>query len=689
MKRVLATGCFVWVGARLVAAYLPPVASWLLAAVFVSVFLVAMCIKPWKYVRVLSVIGLAAVLFQMVMYGLFVKPVQNLAGQTATATVIAEQVDAGFLENSVRGQFTVISLNGVNLPKSKQFRVICSAFPEVSQGDVVQTTLSFQSLEEDAYYYGYLADGVLLQAEASSSIQNVGTSHALRFFMAELQHKLSMTCRRYLPKTEGSILAAMAVGDSRYLTNETKVNYRIAGITHLLVVSGQHLTLLCGLFAGCPGRRYARVRAAASIAMILFVMALNGFSPSIARAGVAALIFYIGWFFYQPADGLTFLGVAAVLLTLSRCYAVCDLGLQLSFAATFGVLIADLTAKQWKRVRAQADKPISDGMYVVVMTLLITVFASAFTLPIQLLNNLPVSGVAILTNLLVMPLVGPVVILGLLAAFCGLIPGLLFAVRFFLLLAGFFVKLINQIVAFTIVLPGAQLMLPKGYTLFVVAILSVLIWLGCRWNCRRQAVVFASGLAVTAVLLYSNLQNNVVTLVTAGDAASPCAVVFYQEQSMVLFQGGESNRQSVMQTLQRYGVAEPNVWVDLRSDPTSLEIQAEQIITAQQLQEKQGETIAFCDIIGTIVNAGTANLAVLQIDGYRIGIIQGTLTSLVPLQLDILIAGSKQPGTVEAQRIVSEKEYDWHTQYQTASFAFELIGTNIQIRMGKAVQIGG
>ena len=383
------------------------------------------------------------------------------------------------------------------------------------------------------------------------------------------------------------------------------------------------------------------------------------------------------------------MGVAAVLLTLSRCYAVCDLGLQLSFAATFGVLIADLTAKQWKRVRAQADKPISDGMYAVVMTLLISVFASVFTLPIQLLNNLPVSGVAIITNLLVMPLVGPVVILGLLAAFCGLIPGLLFAVRFFLLLAGFFIKLINQIVAFAIVLPGAQLMLPKGYTLFVVAILSVLIWLGCRWNCRRQAVVIVSGLAVMAMFLYSSLQKNVVTLITAGDAASPCVVVFYHEQSMVLFQGGESNRRSVMQTLQRYGVTEPNVWVDLRSDPTSLDIQAEKIMIAQQLQEKQAETISFCDIIGTIIHAESANVAVIQIEGYRVGVVQGTLMSASPLQLDVLIAGSKQPGTIEAQQIVAEKEYAWQKEYQAALFHYKPIGTSIQIRIGKAVQIGG
>ena len=63
--------------------------------------------------------------------------------------------------------------------------------------------------------------------------------------------------------------------------------------------------------------------------------------------------------------------------------------------------------------------------------------------------------------------------------------------------------------------------------------------------------------------------------------------------------------------------------------------------------------------------------------------------SASPLQVDVLIAGSKQPGTIEAQQIVAEKEYAWQKEYQAALFHYKPIGTSIQIRIGKAVQIGG
>lgn len=690
MKRVLATSCFMWFGTRLVAAYLPPVALWLLAAVFVSSFLVSICIKPWKYGKLFSLIGLTALVFHGVMYCAFVKPVLALAGQTVDTTVVAEQVSAGFQENTVKGQFTVLELNGKTLSGAKRFQVSCNAFPEVSQGDVVRVTLQLQPLEQDSYYYSNLSNGVLLQATAEQNAQKIGTSHALRFVMARLQKSLAETCRRYLPKNEGAVLAAMSVGDSSYLTSEIKAQYRAAGITHLLVVSGQHLTLLCGVFS-CRqlGSKYARILSLASIGMVLFVMALNGFSPSISRAGVAALIFYVGTFLYQPADGLTSLGVAAVLLTLSNCYAVCDLGLQLSFAATLGVLLAGATVKQWKIARKQAKKPASNRVYKLVELLLIPVYSALFTLPIQLMNDLPVSGVSVLANLFVMPFVGPVVIFGLMTAFCGLLPGFVFGVRFFALFAGVFTKIINQIVAFTVDLPGAQLMLPKGYTLFVVAILGVMVWLGCRWNCRRQTAVIVFGLAIMSVMLYSSLQKDIVIMEITGNNSSPCAVILYQNQSLVLFQGGESNRQSVVQVLQEYGVNQADLWVDLRDNPESLEIQAKQLIAAKELREKNGETIPFGDIRVTIINAGDAELAVLQIKGYRIGVMNGTLSSIVPLPLDLLLAGSKQPGTIQAVQIIAAKEYQWHAEWEDTSFRYMPIGSRIRIRPGKAVEFKG
>src|SRR5699024_7271572 len=145
-------------------------------------------------------------------------------------------------------------------------------------------------LERDEYYYGNLADGVLLQVEGAEKLSLEGQSHAPRFFLRGLQETLARSCRRYLPQELGGVLSAMAVADKSRLTDEVTEAYRAAGVSHLLVVSGLHLTLLCGAFLGnrpCGGR-FRKQKALAAMLLVLCMMALVGFTPSVTRAGVGA-----------------------------------------------------------------------------------------------------------------------------------------------------------------------------------------------------------------------------------------------------------------------------------------------------------------------------------------------------------------------------------------------------------------
>lgn len=342
MRRVLAACCFVWFATKLIAVYLPPAALGLLAAVFVCVFWCALALGKRNYSFLLPLVGLTAIFLHSLMYDTVVAPAFALAGQEVEAVVLTEQVDPGFQDGTVRGEFTVLELNGKSLPVWKRFRISAVAMPECERADLLRGTFSVELLEEDEYYYGNLADGVLLQATTAEDVTLEGQSRAPRFFLRQLQETLARNCRRYLAPELGSVLAAMAVGDKSRLTNEITDAYRAAGVSHLLVVSGLHLTLLCGAFLGnrpCSGR-FRRQKALAAMVLVVGMMALVGFTPSVTRAGIGALIFYTGALFLQPADSFTSLGVAAVLLSLQNCYAVCDLGLQLSFAATLGVLCA-------------------------------------------------------------------------------------------------------------------------------------------------------------------------------------------------------------------------------------------------------------------------------------------------------------------------------------------------------------
>ena len=140
----------------------------------------------------------------------------------------------------------------------------------------------------------------------------------------------------------------MLLGDKTGLRDTIQDTFRIAGVSHLLAVSGLHVALLCGIFSFGFRRRFVRPLIVLRAFLVIFYMLLTGLPVSVLRAGLVFLIALAGDFFLQPVDLLTSTGAAAVLLGLQNAYAPCDLGFQLSFCAVLGVQAAG-TLSRWKR----------------------------------------------------------------------------------------------------------------------------------------------------------------------------------------------------------------------------------------------------------------------------------------------------------------------------------------------------
>ena len=689
MRRVLAACCFVWCAAKLIAVYLPPVALRLLAAVFVCIFCYSLASKRRDYSRLLPLVGLTAIFVHIVVYSVVVAPAFTLAGQEVQAFLVAEQVDSGFQDGTVRGEFTVLELNGKRLPFWRRFRISAVAMPECERADFIHGTFTVQPLERNEYYYGNLADGVLLQVETADQVTLEGQSRAPRFFLRGVQEKLARSCRRYLPQKEGGVLSAMATGDKSRLTDDIKDAYRAAGVSHLLVVSGLHLTLLCGAFLGnrpCSGR-FRRQKSLGAIVLVLCMMALVGFTPSVTRAGVGALIFYIGAFFLQASDSFTSLGVAAVLLSLQNCYAVCDLGLQLSFTATLGVLVASRVFPPEKYMERE-EHPWRCRIRRWCSVVLVPLFAAVFTLPLQLIHGLSASGVSVLTNLLTMPLVGPIVCLGLVCAVTGLVPGLYGVTRAIMLIAGLLVKLLNAIVFYTASLPIAQLALPKGYTIFVIIVCGGALWYAWRLHRLRWAIPILGVAIIISGGLFGILGQDVVTVQLTGSTATPCAVVLSQKHALVLFRGSESNRKQTQEWLESQGLQQADIWVDLRQEPGELNVTG-RVIRAEDLPEDEQWTEDFYGIHLSLLNQSGANLALMEIDGYRVAMVIGNLEAGTPLQTDLLLAGSSDPGMVAPAQVLTAKTYDWHTGREDIRWRYAPLGGTVKIRPGKAITFEG
>ncbi|WP_423405345.1 ComEC/Rec2 family competence protein [Faecalibacterium prausnitzii] len=368
MRRPLCLFCAGALGVELVCAFLPQ--AWLLpllAAIFVCGLLAAVLgRKPLKLGGILllagAVLGLGAVLRTHARLNALQTAYD---GTSVTLTAEVEQVRTSFYPGVVDAVLRVETVDG----EAADFRVECAALPRCSAGERVRGTFALEALPEGEQRSAY-ADGIALNAELAggTKLERLGESRSFRARTARLQSRLSAALRRGMAEDPAGVLAAMVTGDRSHLSTRLRNAYRGAGLSHVLVVSGMHVSILCGSvlarfrlkrrklrsYASC--RRNALLRAG----MAVLLVGVTSFTPSVLRAGAAVWISALGVWVYGPADALTSLGVAGVLMTAGNSYAVCDIGFELSFAAVLGTLagaaLARRSAERWEEKRRRNKK---------------------------------------------------------------------------------------------------------------------------------------------------------------------------------------------------------------------------------------------------------------------------------------------------------------------------------------------
>jgi competence protein ComEC len=173
---------------------------------------------------------------------------------------------------------------------------------------------------------------------------------------------------------------------------------KLAGLTHVVVASGYNLTILVRLARRLFIRVSKYASALAAVIMIVVFMAIAGASPSMSRAGLIAGLSLAAWYYGRKFHPIILLSIAiAVTVLIDPSYAWGDLGWQLSFAAFAGVMILAPLAQRY----FFGDKKPG----IIGQILGETISAQIVTAPIIIASFGQLSNVAIVSNLLVLPLV--------------------------------------------------------------------------------------------------------------------------------------------------------------------------------------------------------------------------------------------------------------------------------------------
>jgi len=226
--------------------------------------------------------------------------------------------------------------------------------------------------------------------------------------------KLGAGIERNFPSSQSILLKAMILGDKTGLTDEFKETLNKAGIRHLTAISGMHITILINLlmlvFLGLG--LWRKQAFWLTTVFILFFVVMTGLQASTIRASIMGFLFLLGQNFGRTGDSLRAVVFGAGLMLAFNPFLLFDAGFQLSFLAVLGINYLFPIFSNWLRK--------VPNIFQLKSILAMSLSAQIFTLPILIYSFGRISLVAPLTNILVLPFLPFIIILGFLSAFFGI-----------------------------------------------------------------------------------------------------------------------------------------------------------------------------------------------------------------------------------------------------------------------------
>ena len=220
-------------------------------------------------------------------------------------------------------------------------------------------------------------------------------------FPARLRRNVLNVLQTYFPEDTASFAKALLLGDRTGIDYRTDTAFKLSGISHIIAVSGLHVTILFTLINMlCFKRRW--LVAVVGIPVLMLFAAMAGFSPSISRACIMQCLMIVAMLLNREYDGPTELAFSCLVMLLANPLAITSVSFLLSVGCMTGIFLFNprisdyLTDKLIGKKKAQLHKLkrwLANSVSV-------TLSAMVFTTPLAALYFDAVSMIGVLTNLL-------------------------------------------------------------------------------------------------------------------------------------------------------------------------------------------------------------------------------------------------------------------------------------------------
>ena len=425
-----------------------------------------------------------------------------------------------------------IMLDGA--PDAIRLRLYSKSIINVEPYTLISANGKFRAIADNAFSsYGYWSDGIFVNANIKSFNSIDKSVFSPLKYVLNLRNDIIETFMKTVKGDEGALSAALVTGDRYYISKALSDAFRYSGASHILAVSGLHLSVVTGgiyFFLKHSGLN-RKVYCSISMLITVLYMALTDFSSSVVRAGIMMITVFFADFFKRKADSLNSLGLALFIICLNP-FAISDAGTILSVLSVLALVIyypyldSKLFCKVGDYLRIKNDT-FADyfriSAYGVYQSVLASISILTFNLPALYLLFGYTSLVTIVSNVVVLPL-------GSIVTVVSFLTYLLCKFNFFGNIAIIICTTLNKImIGFVSSMSEARGLTVAFSPYFAVILAAILIVVAVSliiWKGRMIKTVIAFSYTVLIISLAFNLisqYNNADVLITENGA---CAVAF-------------------------------------------------------------------------------------------------------------------------------------------------------------------
>ena len=281
--------------------------------------------------------------------------------------------------------------------------------PSIKYGDSLYIEGEFKQPEEARNYKGYnykqyLKTKKIIGTVELEKVKILKSSNGS--FIHNIQKYIRDTINGTLTDEEGNLLLAILLGDKDKLSEDIQESFKTSNLSHMLAVSGAHVSyIILGLTYvlqnSIIGKKNGKI---VCIIFLLAFMAITNFTPSVTRACIMAVLTLFSSIIYRKSDVYTNISVVALITLIFNPYSLLDLGFQLSYGGTIGIIIFI------KRI--QEKKSNSKVINYIKQMALVSIYANIIIIPIMMYHFNTVSFTFIISNIMASPILGIIVITG-------------------------------------------------------------------------------------------------------------------------------------------------------------------------------------------------------------------------------------------------------------------------------------